>query len=81
MHEIAPGSPVFAGSRHVGEVVRVLTDDAGAVTDLVVRRPGVIGHRVLLPAARVTEVIGTAVHVDLSEAAIEALSPYDEPGG
>jgi sporulation protein YlmC with PRC-barrel domain len=81
VHEIGPGSPVFAGSRNVGEVVRVLTDDAGAVTDLVVRRPGVIGHRVRLPAARVTEVIGTAVHVDLSEAGVEALSGYEEPGG
>jgi hypothetical protein len=79
VHEIAPGSPVFAGSEHVGDVGQVLTGDDGAVTALVVRRPGVLGHRVRVPPDRVVEVVGTAVHVHLSEAEVEALPVYEDP--
>jgi sporulation protein YlmC with PRC-barrel domain len=79
VHEIAPGSPVFSGSEHVGEVSEVLTDETGRVTTLVLRRPGVLGHRVRLPSDRVVEVVGTAVHVDLSDADIEALPAYPGP--
>jgi uncharacterized protein YrrD len=80
VHEIAPGSPVFSGSERVGEVSQVLTDEADQVTALVLRRPGVLGRRVLLSPDRVVEVVGTAVHVDVSEAEIEALPDYDDPG-
>jgi uncharacterized protein YrrD len=80
VHEIAPGSPVFSGREHVGDVSRVLTDDAGEVTALVVRRPGVAGHLVCLPPDRVVDVVGTAVHVDLGEAELRALPAYEEPG-
>jgi len=79
VHEIAPGSPVFSGSEHVGEVSEVLTDEAGRVTTLVLRRPGLLGHRARLPSDRVVEVVGTAVHVDLSDAEIEALPAYAGP--
>jgi sporulation protein YlmC with PRC-barrel domain len=79
IHEIAPGSPVFSGADHVGDVSQVVTDDAGAVTSLVLRRPGVLGRRVELPPERVTEVVGTAVHVDLRDDEIEALPDYEEP--
>lgn len=79
VHEIAPGSPVFAGSEHVGDVSHVLTDDDGDITALVVRRPGVRGHRVRVPPDRVVEVVGTAVHVDLGEAEVEALPVYEDP--
>jgi sporulation protein YlmC with PRC-barrel domain len=79
VHEIAPGSPVFSGSEHVGEVNQVLTDDAGEVTSLVLRRSGLRGHRVRLPSDHVVEVVGTAVHVDLSDAEIEALPAYEDP--
>lgn len=80
VHEIAPGSPVFSGREHLGDVSRVLTDDAGDVTALVVRRPGVLGHRVRLSPDHVIEVVGTAVHVDLGEAEFQALPAYEEPG-
>lgn len=80
VHEIAPGSPVFSGSEEVGDVSQVLTDEAGQISALVLRRPGVLGHRVRLPSQRVVEVVGTAVHVDLDEAEIEALPPYEGPG-
>jgi len=79
VHEIAPGSPVFSGADHVGDVSQVLTDDAGDVASLVVRRPGILGRRVELPPDHVMEVIGTAVHVDLSEAEVDALPDYEEP--
>jgi sporulation protein YlmC with PRC-barrel domain len=78
VHEIKPGSPVFSGRRHVGSVSQVLADDAGRVTSLVLRRPGVLGRRHLLPAQHVVEVIGHSVHVDLSEAEIEALPDHEE---
>jgi uncharacterized protein YrrD len=80
VHEITPGSPVFAGREHVGDVSRVLTDDAGDVTALVVRRPGVLGHHVQVSPDRVVEVVGTSVHVDLSEAEVSALPAYEKPG-
>ena len=80
VHEIAPGSPVFSGQEEVGEVSEVLTDESGQVTTLVLRRPGVLGRRVRLAPDRVVEVVGTAVHVDLSEAEMEALPAYADPG-
>ena len=80
VHEIAPGSPVFSGSEHVGDVNQVLTDDDGDVETLVLRRPGIRGHRVRLSPDRVVEVVGTAVHVDLTGAEVAALPAYDEPG-
>lgn len=80
VHEIVPGSPVFADREHVGEVNQLLTDDDRRVTSLVLRRPGVVGRRVLLPADHVTEVVGTTVHIDLARPEIEALPDYDEPG-
>jgi hypothetical protein len=70
---------VVSGSERVGEVSQVLTDEADQVTALVLRRPGVLGRRVLLSPDRVVEVVGTAVHVDVSEAEIEALPDYDGP--
>jgi hypothetical protein len=79
VHEIVPGSPVFSGTEHVGDVSQVLTDDDGGITALVLRRPGVLGRRVELPPAHVTEVVGTAVHVDLSDAEVGALPDYEEP--
>ncbi len=79
VHEITPGSPVFSGSEHVGDVSQVLTDDGGRVTSLVLRRPGILGRRVRVSPDRVTEVVGRAVHVSLTEAEIEALPDYDEP--
>jgi sporulation protein YlmC with PRC-barrel domain len=78
VHEIEPGSPVFSGRRHVGSVSQVLTDDAGRVTTLVLRRPGVLGRRRLLPAEHVLEVIGRSVHVDLPDEEIEALPDFEE---
>ena len=80
VHEIAPGSPVFSGSEHVGDVSQVLTDDGGDIETLVMRRPGIRGHRVRLSPDRVVDVVGTAVHVDLTAAEVEALPAYDDPG-
>ncbi len=78
VHEITPGSPVFSGREHDGNVSQVLTDDEGQVTSLVLRRPGLLGTRHLLPAGDVLEVIGSTVHVDLDHHAIAALPEYEE---
>lgn len=73
VHEIAPGSPVWSQGKQVGEVSEVLSDDEGTVTSLVLRRPGLFGLRLLLPAKHVIEVLGTNVYTDLTEPQIEAL--------
>lgn len=78
VHEITPGSPVFAGREHVGDVSQVVTDDAGGITTLVLRRPGLLGERVLLSPDRVTEVVGNTVHIDLTETEIAALPGYED---
>lgn len=79
VHEISKGSPVWSGRRRVGNVERVLTDETGAVSELVVRRQGIRGRHVRLPVARVQEVVGNNVHVDLSEADEEKLPEYSDP--
>jgi sporulation protein YlmC with PRC-barrel domain len=73
VHEIAPGSPVWSRGKQVGEVSEVLSDDDGTVRSLVVRRPGLLGPRLLLPSEHVVEVLGINVYTDLTEPQIEAL--------
>ena len=76
-HELITRSPVWAGSRQVGEVVEVLTDNAGETAGLVLERDG---RRYKLPIDRVIEVVGPNVHADLTETDVELLEPYSEPG-
>ena len=78
VHEVTAGSPVWSGSRRVGDVERVLTDDSGTISELVVKLDGPFGHHVRLPIARVTEVVGNNVHVDLDEAAERELPEFRE---
>ena len=77
VHEITQGSPVWSGTRRVGEVERVLTGENGRVTELVVKREGIFGKHVRLPIERVLEVVGNNVHVDLSEEDEERLPHYE----
>jgi sporulation protein YlmC with PRC-barrel domain len=74
-HEIAAGSPVWSGQRQLGKVTRVVTDPDGTIRELVVRH-GLLDRDRRVPIERVTEVVGTNVHVDLSEPEFEAL-PHD----
>lgn len=78
-HEITAGSPVWAGRKRIGHVVEVLTDDGGRTTELVMAREGLLGEHVVVPVAKVVEVVGVNVQVDLSETDIELLEPY-RPG-
>ena len=64
---------------HVGDVSQALTDNAGQVTSLVLRRPGVLGRRIQLPPDAVAEVVGSAVHVSLTADEVDALPDYEEP--
>ena len=63
-HEITQGSPVWSGNRRVGEVERVLTDENGRITELLVKREGLLGKHVHLPIDRVLEIVGNNVHID-----------------
>lgn len=74
--EIKAGSPVWSGTLQLGTVTRVLADADGAVSELVVRHHRLGGER-RLPAGRVTEIVGTNVHVDLSETEFERLPGAD----
>ena len=71
-HEIAAGSPVWSGRRQLGKVTRVVADPDGSIRELVVRHGVLDGDR-RVPASRLTEVVGTNVHVDLGEEEFEAL--------
>ncbi len=76
VHEITEGSPVWSGDRRLGRVERVLTDDSGEVTGLVVDREGALAGSGLLAASRIIEVVGNNVHTDLGEQ--ERLPDYTE---
>jgi len=73
IHELKAGSPVWSGRRQVGEVSEVLTIDGDRVSALILRRPGLLGTRHVIPVGHVTEVVGTNVHIDLIEREIDAL--------
>ena len=75
-HEIAAGSPVWAGEKQIGEVVEVLTDDQGRTSELVIARSGLRGEHVVIPVAKIVEVVGVNVQVDLNETDVELLEPY-----
>jgi hypothetical protein len=73
--EIKAGSPVWTGDREIGRVTAVLTDGEGNLQELVVRH-GRLGRSHRVPADRLTEVVGTNVHLDLAGQELEALPPY-----
>jgi sporulation protein YlmC with PRC-barrel domain len=75
-HEISAGSPVWSGQRQLGKVAEVVADADGTIRELVVRH-GLLEGRRRVPIERVTEVVGTNVHVDLSEEDFEALPAAD----
>jgi uncharacterized protein YrrD len=78
---IEEGSPVWRLDPHeeIGAVERVLVDAATQrVSALVVRRSGLLHHRVLLPIEKVSGVDDGVVHVTLSPAEVDALAPFTE---
>jgi hypothetical protein len=77
--EIADGTAVWRREPHeeVGEVERVLLDDAtGRIAAVVMRRTGLRGQRVLLPAASIADIEDGVVHVTLTDADLDALESY-----
>jgi hypothetical protein len=75
-HEISAGSPVWAGSRQIGHVVSIETDEEGKTRQLVMARGGLRGERVVVPIEKVIEVVGPNVQVDLNETDVDLLEPY-----
>jgi sporulation protein YlmC with PRC-barrel domain len=72
-HEITRGSPVWSGGRRLGEVSELQLDERNRITGLVMRRQGVLGGEVEIPAGHVLEVVGNNVHLDLTPEQVEAL--------
>ena len=77
-HEVTEGSPVWSGDARLGEAARVLTDDREVLTGIVLRRDGIFGHEVVVPAARIVEIVGNNVHTDLVESELDELEPFRE---
>jgi hypothetical protein len=75
-HEISAGSPVWSGQRQLGKVAQVVADADGTIRELRVRHWRLGGTR-RVPIERVTEVVGTNVHVDLNDEDFEALPTED----
>jgi sporulation protein YlmC with PRC-barrel domain len=78
--EIAEGSPVWRAIPHeeIGEVVRVLYDDASdTVRALVVRHRGLGGRSVIIPMDNVATLTDGVVHVNLTDEEVAALPPYE----
>jgi sporulation protein YlmC with PRC-barrel domain len=70
---ITQGSPVWAGRERLGQVAELLVDDRNRITGLVLRRSGVLGHEVVVPAEHVQEVVGNNVHLDLGPEQLDSL--------
>lgn len=78
---IAEGTPVWRIAPHdeIGHVDRVLADpQTQRVSALVVRRKGLLAHRIILPMEQVTEIDDGVVHITLSDKALDALSRFED---
>ncbi len=74
LHEITSGSPVWHGEERIGEIERLQTDDAGEVTELVIRRRN---RSLVLPVAHVSDVHGNNVRIDIPAAEVDRLQEFD----
>ncbi len=80
--EIAEGSPVWRTIPHeeIGEVVRVLYDDAtDSVRSLVVRHRRLGGRSVIIPMSNIVSLSDGVVHINLTDDERDALQPYTPP--
>ncbi|MBF6600207.1 MAG: PRC-barrel domain-containing protein [Dehalococcoidia bacterium] len=78
--DIQHNSPVWRLNPHrkIGEVDRVLYDEAsGRVRALVIRRGLIFSKDVVLPIDRVVEVVADVVRVDIDDAALDTLQEFD----
>jgi uncharacterized protein YrrD len=78
--DIGEGTPVWRRDPHqkVGDVHRLLFDDAGRLQALVVKR-GVLLHRdVILPARSIAELLDGIVRIDITDKELETLSEYQD---
>ena len=79
--EITKDAPVWRLNPHqkIGEVERVVFDDAsGKIDSLVIRRGFVFTKDVVLPMSYVVEVVGEIVRVEIDDAALKALAEFHE---
>lgn len=78
---IAEGTPVWRIEPHdeVGHVDRVLADtQSQRVSALVIRRKGLLKHRVVLPIEQVANIDDGVVHITLADSALDALPRFKE---
>jgi hypothetical protein len=71
VREITEGSPVWSGNRKLGEVEEVITGEDGSVSELIIKREGVLSGHARVPGNRITEVVGNNVHTDLKPEELE----------
>jgi hypothetical protein len=65
---------------HIGDVDRVLVDeDLGHVKAVVIRKGHIFGHNVVLPIDYVVDIDDTLIHVQMTDAQIEALERFEAP--
>ena len=60
----------------LGEVDRVLLDDQGRITALVMKRGFLLKHDVVLPSRYIVELLDDVVRVDISDAEVDQLKRY-----
>ncbi len=76
--DIAEGTPVWRRDPHekLGEVHRVITDEAGRLTAFVLDR-GLLRRDVVLPVRYIAEIFDDLVRVDISDAELDQLRTYE----
>ncbi len=77
--DIAGGTPVWRQEPHekIGEVDQAILDASGRLDAFVIRRGFLGRHEVILPSRYVTELLEDIVHVQISDADLEALAPFE----
>lgn len=78
---LAEGTAVWRLEPHdeVGHVDRVLADaETQRVSALVVRRKGLLAHRVVLPMDKIAGIDDDVIHITLTDAELDALPRFEE---
>jgi hypothetical protein len=77
--DIEEKTPVWRNEPHekLGEVDRILVDAATGKARAIVLRRGLLKHDVILPVRFLTEILDLAIHVDITEAELDALQEFE----
>lgn len=79
--DVAEGTPVWRRTPHekIGEVDRLLLDEhTDRVQAFVIKRGFLFKREVMLPVRYVTELLDDLIHVEISDAELAQLKPYEQ---